>query len=111
MTCEHGVPTFGFCKECCRAMNAEIESSRSPGCYFVDLEDMKRRIVGRIKLMEPGDGEEWHNDLYAVREEALLAVLAAGVPTNCIALEDPKIKTVSFHIQTLGLGFRFTRST
>jgi len=107
-------------------MNAEIESSRSPGCYFVDLEDMKRRIVGRIKLMEPGDGEEWHNDLYAVREEALLAVLddlyavreeallavlAAGVPTNCIALEDPKIKTVSFHIQTLGLGFRFTRST
>ena len=37
-------------------------SSRSPGCYFADLGDLKERLVEQIKLMEPEDGEEWHDE-------------------------------------------------
>ena len=37
-------------------------SSHSPVCYFADLKDIKERLVESIKLMEPDDGEEWHDE-------------------------------------------------
>lgn len=46
----------------CYPADETKDSSRSPGCYFVDLEDMKCSLVERIKLMEPDDGEEWHDE-------------------------------------------------
>jgi len=48
-------------------------------------------------------------DIYEEREEVLLAILAAGVPANCIELTGP-CSHFNFRDKhfTLDLGFKFT---
>lgn len=49
--------------------------------------------------------------LYDEREEMLLAVLAAGVPANCIALTGPSMEgDYEIPIKTITAGFQFIRS-
>ena len=49
-------------------------------------------------------------ELVAEQNEDLLAVMAAGVPTNCISLVPPEQSTYDFKTNTASIGFKFTRS-
>lgn len=51
------------------------------------------------------------NEAYDRQEELLLAVMAAGVPANCIELIPPHLDNkVGFFTYNLHLGFKFVRS-
>ena len=51
------------------------------------------------------------NDLYSLQEETLLAVMAAGVPANCITILTPKESDrFDFKNPSINIGFKFIRS-
>ena len=50
------------------------------------------------------------NELYDEREEIIIAIMAAGVPANCIQLIPPHLdNNFDFFNYNLNLGFRFVR--
>lgn len=49
-------------------------------------------------------------ELVEKQDEDLLAVMAAGVPANCIALIPPGRSTYDFRTNTVSIGFKFIRS-